>query len=118
MKFLNYLLEQYEDWTEGFSGYSDYTENAEDSFKEDINLFFNNILTWTEDVENIANKYGADIIHLAMMKIAEYTAPGGYYYGDTNPLKRYCELENFVGLAIDTLYETHYNKFLNVFMER
>lgn len=116
MKFLNYLLEQYSEWTEGFSGYP---ENIEESFREDIYSFFESLLIYTEDVREMANEFGADIISLTMMKLKEYTEPGNYYYeGEHNPLKRYCELENFVWLAIDTLYETHYNKFLNVFMER
>lgn len=105
MKFFKYLLEEYEEFTEGASHYDG--GDLDDNLQDDLSGFFEKFLIYDDDVKKLADEYGAEIIPAAMrMMAAEQLQPA-----------KYIDLGDFVNLAFRNIEENHYNEFKEIFLK-
>lgn len=104
MKFLEYLLDEYAEWTEHADSFDG--EDIDDSFTVDVKAFFDDLVIWQEDVKNIAEMFGDEIIMLSVKRMAEE---------NLSP-KDYVDLDKFVRLSMEELLDENYNKFKKVFL--
>lgn len=104
MKFLEYLLDEYAKWTEHADSFEN--KDVDDSFTEDVEAFFDDLVIWQEDVENIAEIFGSEIIMLSMKRMVE----------ENLSLKDYVDLDKFIRLSMEELLDENYNKFKKVFL--
>lgn len=104
MNLYKYLLELYEEQTEGASNYTE--GDPDDNFQDDLSDFFDRLLVYDDDIKELADQYGADIITAAMQQMtAEQLSPINY-----------TDLKSFVNLAFSSIEEEYYNTFKNVFL--
>ena len=105
MEFLKYLLEEYEEFTEGASHYDG--GDPDDNFQDDLSGFFEKFLIYDDDIKKLADQFGADIITAAMRIMA---------CQELQPVK-YTDLSSFINLAFSSMEENHYNEFKEIFLK-
>lgn len=106
MTLYKYLLELYEEQTEGAN---DYTEgDPDDNFQDDLSDFFDRLLVYDDDIKELANQFGADIIPAAMRIMA---------IQELNPVN-YTDLRSFLNLALSGIEEEYYNSFKEIFLNK
>lgn len=104
MKFIEYLLDEYDEWTEHADSFEN--KDVDDSFTEEVEAFFDDLVIWQDDVENIAKMFGSEIMKLSVKRMAEE---------NLSP-KDYVDLDKFVRLSMEELLDENYNKFKKVFL--
>ena len=105
MTLYKYLLELYEEQTEGASNYTE--GDPDDNFQDDLSDFFDRLLVYDDDIKELADQFGADIITAAMRIMA---------CQELQPVE-YTDLRSFINLAFSNMEENHYNEFKEIFLK-
>lgn len=105
MTLYKYLLELYEEQTEGASNYTE--GDPDDNFQDDLSDFFDRLLVYDDDIKELADQFGADIITAAMRIMT---------CQELQPVK-YTDLRSFINLAFSNIEENHYNEFKEIFLK-
>ena len=106
MKFYEHIKELYKENTEGLKSYDG--GDLDDNFQDDFNGYIETLLIYDDDIKEMADEFGADIITAAMrMMAAEELNPANY-----------TELDKFINLAFRYIEEFYYNELKEIFINK